>query len=113
MIIGRKLEILVTGNRRSETYWAKIDTGSYSSSIDESVADFVGIRKTGNRAIKTALGQDYRDTGICKLTIAGKEIESDISISERSELKCPVLIGRKDLIKLEALVDVTKIGYEV
>lgn len=110
MIIGRKVNVVITGDKDSRAYVAKIDTGSYSSSISDVIATEVGIAKTGNKAIKTALGQDYRDTGICKFTIGDKEIESEVSFSERHGLKYPILIGRKDLAQLEALVDVTKTG---
>lgn len=112
LVLGRRVHIIVVGTKGAAPYLAKIDTGAYSSSIDRSVATTLGVPITGTKKVKSALGDDAREVGLCRFSIAGINIESKVSISDRSKLRCPVLIGRKDLAQLEALVDVTKKGYQ-
>jgi hypothetical protein len=113
LIIGRRVEIIVMGNTGTVSHLAKIDTGAYSSSIDRSVAQALGIQITGTKQVKSALGGDLRETGTCRFSISGIQIQSKVSISDRSRLKCLVLIGRKDIAKLNALVDVRRTGYRL
>lgn len=107
MIIGRTVSITINDTE----YTAKVDTGSFSTSIDEGIAEALGLEKTGKfKSIKTALGEDYREIVKCKFVIGDKEIETEATITDRSALRHPILIGRKDLAKMGAIIDVTKKG---
>jgi len=80
---------------------AKIDSGAYRSSIDINVAKELGLLTPENilmrRQFESALGQHYRDVISITFYLAGRKIETTASVVDRSKLKRPMIIGRRDL----------------
>jgi len=86
---------------------AKIDTGAYSTSIDERLAKKLKITDTPLteedkikiKKVSSALGQQERIFFPISFILAGEKIDSYASIIDRSDQKYPILIGRRDLKK--------------
>ena len=109
---------------------AKIDTGAYTSSLhcsraevingvlefvllDEEHPEFTGMKftfkKFKQRHIKNSFGEaENRYIIRTTITIHGETYRTEFSLSDRDNLRFPVLIGRKVLRK-RFLIDVTKI----
>lgn len=108
---------------------AKIDTGAYTSAIhctkirlkDEALSFFFPIEIEGKRVtqkfqtrtftrkvIRSSNGkQESRFIIKTKIILFGKSFVTDFSLSDRSRMKNPVLLGRK-LLKGKFIVDVSK-----
>lgn len=109
---------------------AKIDTGAYTSSIHCSTPQITGkkIKKLtffiisnelskntkftaeefSERNIKNSFGQSERRFIIkTKVTIFGRTIETEFSLSNREKMRHPILLGRK-FLKSRFIVDVSK-----
>jgi hypothetical protein len=77
---------------------AKIDTGAFRVSLDKELAENVGISSENflrNREIKSALGKERRAVYTVIFYMKGQRIESEATITPRSHLRFPMLIGRK------------------
>ncbi|CAN5599828.1 ATP-dependent zinc protease [soil metagenome] len=112
-----------------EDIHVKIDTGAYTSSLhclkaelvdgklefillDEEHPEFTGIkytfRKFDQREIKNSFGEaEIRFVIKTKVKIFGEVIKAEFSLSNRGNLKFPVLLGRK-ILRHRFLIDVTK-----
>lgn len=78
---------------------AKIDTGAVESSISESLAEELGLDATflKNKTIITTAGKQNRQTIPIKFYLNNKLIDTIATLSNRSELEYPLLVGRNDL----------------
>lgn len=78
---------------------AKLDTGAYSTSIDRALIKKLGIQKDHiyKKKIKSALGEEVRVFVELTFLLRGERIETEASLSIRSESRYDILIGRKDL----------------
>ncbi len=77
---------------------AKLDTGAYRSSIDESLAKELELPVAKDLVyITSASGNAHRPTTQLSFQIAGKKVTSQVSIVNRSHLKYPMIVGRIDL----------------
>jgi alpha-L-glutamate ligase-like protein len=87
---------------RTEEVRAKIDTGAFRSSIDERLADDLGLLVDENviyyRHYRSALGKS-KGRPVINLTfwLKGKRINTAVSVANRAKLRTKFLIGRKDL----------------
>lgn len=112
-----------------EDIQAKIDTGAYTSSLhclragvvdgelefvllDEEHPEFTGIKyrfkKFDQREIKNSFGEaELRFVIKTKVKIYDTVIRAEFSLSNRGNLKFPVLLGRK-ILRHRFLIDVTK-----
>lgn len=134
LVIGRK-DIVDFPELGLYDIAAKIDTGAYTSAIH---CHNVRIHKEGRRRIvsfnvldpshkkfkkkryqhqllsikriRNSFGQvEERCIIRTSIVLFGREFEIDISLADRSRMECPVLLGRKLLIK-RFIVDVGKIN---
>jgi len=87
---------------------AKVDTGAEKSSIHLDLAKKIGLTKEiwGIKKIKSSNGEEYRPLVKSKIKIGNRKLPVIFTITKRSELKYPVLIG-KDVLKRKFLVDVS------
>lgn len=104
---------------------AKVDTGAYTSSLhcdnielDGNTLTFVLVHTHGEKKFKT---QDFYKKGIrssngriqhryiikTKLQLFGKCYKTEFSLTDRSKMKYPVLLGRK-VLSGRFIVDVSK-----
>jgi len=127
-ILGRSDRVDLPG-LGLEDIQAKIDTGAYTSSLhclraelidgklefvllDEEHPEFTGIkytfRKFDQREIKNSFGEaELRFVIKTKVKIFDNVIRAEFSLSNRGNLKFPVLLGRK-ILRHRFLIDVTK-----
>ncbi|NOT74074.1 MAG: peptidase [Cyclobacteriaceae bacterium] len=112
-----------------EDIQAKIDTGAYTSSLhclraevvdgklefvllDEEHPEFTGMKfvfkKFDQREIKNSFGEaELRYVIKTKVKIFDSVIRAEFSLSNRGNLKFPVLLGRK-ILRHRFIIDVTK-----
>lgn len=80
---------------------AKMDTGAYRTSIDEDLAQSLGLLNPENilleKYYKSALGREKRPLVELVFWLGGRKIKTVANISDRSKLKRPMVIGRRDL----------------
>ncbi len=88
--------------KQKEVVRAKIDTGAYRSSIDESLAKKLGLLEKDNvlyyRNYRSALGRHKgRPVIAIKYWMKGKKIISLANVANRSRVRTKFLVGRRDL----------------
>ncbi|MDZ7586132.1 MAG: sugar-transfer associated ATP-grasp domain-containing protein [Patescibacteria group bacterium] len=95
---------------------AKIDTGAFRSSIDENLARKLGLLDPENvlweRNYRSALGKEERKVVGTTFYLKGKKIKTSASVSDRSKLKRPMIIGRRDLLGFSLKVKEGEAGQE-
>ena len=81
---------------------AKIDTGAWKTSIDETLARNLGILGKSNvlwtQLYKSGLGQEKRKVISLTFYLAGRRINTLANVAHREHLRSPVIIGRRDLV---------------
>jgi len=112
-----------------ENIQAKIDTGAYTSSLhclragiidgelefillDEEHPEFTGMKyrfpKFDQREIRNSFGEaEMRFVIKTNVRLFGKSFPTEFSLSNRGNLRFPVLLGRK-ILRHRFLIDVTK-----
>jgi hypothetical protein len=77
---------------------AKIDTGAYRTSIDEKLAKELNL-KEGEKQVLTssASGKNVRPTVHVTLELKGRKISTIASVIDRSHMRYPMIVGRRDL----------------
>jgi alpha-L-glutamate ligase-like protein len=87
------------GNRKAVP--VKVDTGAFRTSIDIKLAEEMGLLRPENilmtKTYESALGKTQRDVIGVTFYLQGKKINSSASVADRTGLKRPMLIGRRDL----------------
>jgi alpha-L-glutamate ligase-like protein len=95
---------------------AKVDTGAFRSSIDKSLADELGLLDPENIlwqvGYRSALGREERKVVGLTFYLKGKRIKTSASVSDRSRLKRPMIIGRRDLLGFAVRVREREAGQE-
>lgn len=80
---------------------AKIDTGAKRTSIDRTLARDLGLLDESNilwyKRFRSALGREKRPVVYLTFWLKGKKIKTAAGISDRSKLRKPVIVGRRDL----------------
>lgn len=80
---------------------AKIDTGAWRTSIDETLAKDLDLLTEDNilwqRKVRSSLGKGERPVIGLTYWLKGRKVKTTAGVSDRSRLRKPVIIGRKDL----------------
>jgi hypothetical protein len=127
-ILGRSDRVDLPGLGLTDIH-AKIDTGAYTSSLhcssaklvdgklefvllDEEHPEFTGMKFTfdeyDQREIKNSFGQaELRFIIKTTVKIHGRTFKTQFSLSDRDNLKFPILLGRR-VLKNRFLIDVSK-----
>jgi len=100
-VVGERERVaVVASGGELEEGMARVDTGAAYSSIDEELADAIGLdeqRPDDHIRVRSALGSERRPVYDLTLRLAGRTISSSVSLADRSELSNPILVGRNDL----------------
>jgi hypothetical protein len=102
VILGEEELIELSAREGGETreVLAKIDTGAGYSSIDEDLAEGLGIALDDPEdevEIESANGEEKRPLVRARIRIAGRTLNTRVTVTDRSELSKDVLIGSRDL----------------
>ncbi len=80
---------------------AKVDTGAFRTSIDEELARKLGLLNPENvlyhGQYKSSMGQEKRPVVEVVFWLGGNKIKTAANISDRSNLRRSMIIGRRDL----------------
>ena len=108
MIIGRTQKIFIIQPDTDLEILAKVDSGSYSSSIDKSLFESLNLSVDSHKSkiVKSSHGQTQREFYWLDIIVKGVKITTELNIQDRSNLKYKFLLGRKDISQLDALVNV-------
>ena len=100
--IGTRERVYVVSDKRKRVeVWAKVDTGAWRSSIDKALAKELGIMDKEDvilrKTFKSTLGSEKRPLINLRYYLAGRRIDTVVSVADRSHLRRPLIIGRRDL----------------
>lgn len=86
------------------TWWirakAKVDTGAKRCSIDQGLAEALGLPVIGKVKVRNAMGSQQRDLVLAKVRIGRTTYEVEMTVADRRQLKCPMLLGKSLLDEL-------------
>lgn len=107
IVLGLIEEVTVIApDGKKKNVLARIDTGATTSSVD---VDLAATLKMGpiikSKLIKSASGSSLRPVIEGKLKIKEVEIETELTIADRSEMKYQLLIGQNILEKARFIID--------
>ena len=95
-----KIKVKGAGGKKMEVT-AKIDTGAFRTSIDRTMAKDLGLLDSDNvlwtKKVRSSLGRESRPVVNVTFWLRGRKITTAAGIADRSKLRKPVIIGRKDL----------------
>ncbi len=102
VILGEEELVELSAREGGETreVLAKIDTGAGYSSIDEDLAEDLGIDLEDPEdevEIESANGEEERPLVRVRIKIAGRTLDTRVTVADRSKLSKDVLIGSRDL----------------
>jgi hypothetical protein len=102
VILGEEelVELSFREGEETREVLAKIDTGAVYSSIDEDLAEDLGIdldNPEDEVEIESTNGEEERPLVRVRIRIAGRTLDTRVTVADRSELSKDVLIGNRDL----------------
>jgi len=104
-IIGITEKVILYGPKGKKEVTAKIDTGASKSSIDEKLAEEIGMTdKVGIALVKTAHGNRRRPVIKEILKIKGRVMHVKFTVADRTQMKYRALIGM-NVLKRGFLID--------
>lgn len=97
--VWEKIKLLGVGKRMVVD--GKIDTGAWRTSIDQTLADNLGLLTPSNvlwtRKVRTTAGVQVRPVIYLRFYLGRKLIKTYASVSNRTHMRVPIIIGRRDL----------------
>jgi len=104
-VIGVTEKVILYGPKGKKEVIAKIDTGASKSSIDEKLAEEIGMtERVGTALVKTAHGNRRRPIVKEILKIKGRVMHVKFTIADRRHMKYRALIGM-NVLKRGFLID--------
>ncbi|MBI2103848.1 hypothetical protein HYT59_02495 [Candidatus Woesebacteria bacterium] len=98
--VWEKVKIVDAKGNKHEIM-AKVDTGAWRTSLDKGLAKELGLLTEENvlwsKTVRSALGKEKRKVINLKYYLAGRGINTIAGLADRSNLRTPMVIGRRDL----------------
>ena len=105
-ILGLIGEVFLKSDNYQAKITARIDSGATSSSIDSSLVEQFQLGPVlRSKIIKSASGIKERPIIKATIKIAGRVIESEFNVADRSHMTYQILIGQNVLKKGQFLID--------
>lgn len=114
-VIGIVCSITLQGSLGSRSVLAKVDTGANRTSVDTELAAKVGLGPVTDTVKVKAASASHRETRPlvdAKVELGGRSFELPVSISDRADMKYPVIIGMDILAQGNFLIDATLENHE-
>jgi alpha-L-glutamate ligase-like protein len=90
--------VMIVGPKKKKTVQAKVDTGAFRTAVDRALVDDLELEQDDEMVeIRTSRGLEPRKTVRLTLRLRGSNIDTKATYTDRSDLKFPVIIGRRDL----------------
>jgi alpha-L-glutamate ligase-like protein len=99
-ILGIEEQVIILDHEGKQfPLLAKVDTGAYRTTIDESIAKKLGVDKPVilHKGVRGALGKQTRPVVSLSLILRKKHITTEVSLIDRSHMKYGMILGRRDL----------------
>ncbi|MEZ4195233.1 MAG: sugar-transfer associated ATP-grasp domain-containing protein [Candidatus Paceibacterota bacterium] len=97
-VLGVIEKVTIYGENKRKVVRAKIDTGAYRTSIDVDLVSELELDKHHKLVhVRSGSGRQKRRTVWLDYSLKGKRIKTIATYTERSHLRFPVIIGRKDI----------------
>lgn len=91
-------KVTLYGPKGKKTVNAKIDTGAYTSSIDEALVGDLGFEPFHTKKrVRSGIGFEERDAVKVAFRINNKVINTIASYTDRTHMRYDMIIGRRDL----------------
>lgn len=88
-------------DKKRKKVLAKVDTGAWRTSINENLAEELGLLRVDNilwtKRVRSSMGVEERPVINLIFWLAGRKIITPASVARRGALKYPVIVGRKNL----------------
>ncbi len=113
-VVGLITKVKVRGKNGEREVLALFDTGATRTSIDKRLAEELQLEKKRKKVMvkSKTVPEGYVTRGIyeAELEINGRRFRVEANVADRSNMMCPVLIGR-DIIHGNFVIDVTKTHF--
>ncbi len=111
-IIGLVENVKVLGRNGGKIVKARVDTGATKSSIDEELADELGLGPAVKTTrIRSATGREKRRVIRATVVVSDEFLSGFFSVTKREIMNYKLLIGRNILRKGKFLIDPLRKGY--
>ncbi len=109
VVLGLTEQVTLLGKLRQQSVTARIDTGATASSIDQQLANLLGLEPGDKvKLVKSASGIKKRPLVLLKINMNGFTAEEEFTIADRSHMTFPILIGQNILKRGNFLIDPNK-----
>jgi hypothetical protein len=109
--IGLVERVTVQGINGKEEVLAKVDTGASRTAADIRLAAAVGLGPITDTVIirgSTGTARETRAMARARISLGGKAFDLPVAITDRGDMKYPIIIGMDILGKGDFFIDATK-----
>ncbi len=109
-VIGIICSLTLHGERGKESVLAKVDTGAARTSVDTDLAARVGLGPVTDSVKVRAASSAHSETRPlvqARVELGGRTFDLPVSITDRTDMKYPVIVGMDVLTEGGFLIDAT------
>src|SRR3989344_856470 len=99
-VLGIEEEVIIFDHEgKQHPILAKVDTGAYRTTIDETLATKLGISTPviTHKGVRGALGRQTRPVISLEMSLRNRHIKTHASLIDRSHMKYDMILGRRDM----------------